>query len=280
MARQNKYDQAIQAFDRGLAIDPGRMDFFGAKIKTLVVMGKADKAIAGCKERLGDSPDDAFLHNLLGEVYLVQKVYGKAIEAFKRAIDLAPSSMKPYTNLARTYSAQGKTDEAIKQIEDRFKESPEAIHLAFLLGLLYEIKNERQKAIASYRQVVEEKPGFILAVNNLAFLIAEEGGTGKEMDEALELALKATNRFPDEPHIVDTLGWVYYRRGEYEKAYGQFQKLLEKGVDNPIFNYHLGMVLYKQGRKAQAKDRLQKALEKPSAYVDEKAVEEVLKELD
>ncbi len=125
---------------------------------------------------------------------------------------------------------------------------------------------------------MEKTPDFIPAVNNLAFLLAEKGGTEKEMDEALSLALRAAGRFPDEAQIVDTLGWVYYRRGEIENAYAQFESLLEKGVDDPIFNYHLGMVLHKQGRKTQARERLQKALERPTTYVDRREVERILEE--
>lgn len=126
---------------------------------------------------------------------------------------------------------------------------------------------------------VTNAPDFILAVNNLAFLVAEQGGSDKEMDEALKMAQKAVDRFPDEPNIVDTLGWIYYRRGEYEKAYGQFQKLLEKEVDNPVLNYHLGMVLYKQGRRVEAREYLEKALKRPARYVDREKIEEVLREL-
>jgi tetratricopeptide (TPR) repeat protein len=277
--RQKNYEQAVKAFDRALAIDPGRMDVFTAQIRTLMAMGKTKRAIARCRQRLKESPDNAFLHNMLGEIYLNQKAYSKAAKAFNRTIDLAPNLIQPYRNLARTYTVQGKTGEAIQQIEERLRANPGAIRLAFLMGLLCEANNDTEKAITYYRQVMEKAPDFIPAVNNLAFLIAEGGGTEKEMDEALKLALKAVERLPDQPQIVDTLGWVYYRRGEIEKAYGQFERLLEKGADDPVFHYHLGMVLYKQGRKVKARECLQKALEKPSRHVDKKAIEEMLKEL-
>ena len=99
------------------------------------------------------------------------------------------------------------------------------------------------------------------------------------MDEALELALKAAERRRDESQIIDTPGRVYFQRGEYDKAYGQFQKILDNGADNPIFNYHLGMVLYKPGRTVEARKLLEKALEKPAQYVDTEKTQEVLKVL-
>ena len=93
------------------------------------------------------------------------------------------------------------------------------------------------------------------------------------------MAQKAVERFPNDPNIADTLGWIYYQRGEYERAYGQFQKLLDQKADNPIFNYHLGMVLYKQGRRQEAREYLEKALETPAMYVDREKIEVVLNEL-
>ena len=159
------------------------------------------------------------------------------------------------------------------------RRNPKNLRLTFLLGVLCEHTNDLSGAAAYYQQVVDTAPEFTAALNNLAFLIAEGGGSGKEMDQALTLALKAAERHGDQPQIIDTLGWVYFRRGEYDKAYAQFQKLADKGADNPILNYHLGMVLYKQGRRVEARKLLEKALAKPAKYVDKKVIEEALKEL-
>jgi len=151
--------------------------------------------------------------------------------------------------------------------------------LAFLLGILWETKNEISKAAKWYRRALNNAPDFIPAANNLAFLIAEEGGGDKVMEEALKLAQKAVDRFPHDPGIVDTLGWVYFQRGEYELAYVQLQKVLDKGVDSPVCNYHMGMVLYKQGRSVEARKYLEKALETPAMYVDKDKIRKVLEEL-
>jgi tetratricopeptide (TPR) repeat protein len=242
-------------------------------------MDNANKAIALCKKQLEKTPNDAFVHNILGEIHLKKMAYTKALKAFNKAIDLAPNSFIPYRNLATTYTVQKKTGEAIKQLEKLLKEDPENIRPAFLIGVLSENANDRPKALSHYRMVVEKEPNFMPALNNLAFLIAEKGGSKKELKEALQLALRAVRHAPDSPNVKDTLGWVYYKMGEYERAYGQLQKLLDKGVVSPVFNYHLGMVLYKQGRSVEAREYLEKALEKAVRYVDRDKIREVLKEL-
>jgi tetratricopeptide (TPR) repeat protein len=144
---------------------------------------------------------------------------------------------------------------------------------------LCENTDDTHKAISHYRMVIEKEPDFIPAVNNLAFLIAEKGKSKKELKEALELALKAVQHYPNDLNFNDTLGWVYFRMGEYEKANGPFQRLLDKEGDSPVFHYHLGMLFYKQGRGAKAREMLKKALAKPSKYVDTGVIKEVLKEI-
>jgi len=278
-ARQKKYGQALTAFEKARSIAPDRRDLFTAQIQTLIRMDKVDTAVALCEKQLSESPNDVFVHNILGEIYLKNKAYAKALKAFNKAIDLAPNSFIPYRNLAGTYMVQGKTEEAIKQLEERLRENPENVRPAFLIGVLSENNNDTHTAISHYRMVIEKEPNFIPAVNNLAFLIADKGGSKKELKEALQLALKAVHHSPNDLNVNDTLGWVYFRMGEYEKANGPFQKLLDEEADNPVFNYHLGMLFYKQGRGAEARELLKKALAKPSRYVDMEKIREVLKEL-
>ena len=59
---------------------------------------------------------------------------------------------------------------------------------------------------------------------------------------------------------MDTLGWVYFKKGLYDNAISEFTDSLEKMPDNAIVNFHLGMAFYKKGDRDKARSQLEKAL--------------------
>jgi len=101
-------------------------------------------------------------------------------------------------------------------------------------------------------------PKFPPAANNLAYLYAEKG---ESLDEALSLAQSAKEQLPDDPHISDTLGWVYYKKNIYSRAITYLQEVRERVPNNASIHYHLGMAYSKGGDKAMAKKELKQALE-------------------
>ena len=84
--------------------------------------------------------------------------------------------------------------------------------------------------------------------------------TGGDLDKALGLAQKALAQRPEEPSVLDTVGWVYYKKTDTAKAVEYLEKARAKSADDPSVNYHLGMAYAKAGKKEQAKEYLKKAL--------------------
>mgnify|MGYP001359605279 FL=1 len=66
---------------------------------------------------------------------------------------------------------------------------------------------------------------------------------------------------PDDPHISDTLGWVYYKKNIYGRAVTYLQEASEKAPNIAAIRYHLGMAYLKNGDKGNAKKELKRALE-------------------
>ena len=98
------------------------------------------------------------------------------------------------------------------------------------------------------------------AANDLASLLSDYPSSARDLDEALDWAKKVQAAAPGELTVQDTLGWVYYRKGDLQKAYGLISPVAAKVKDNPSINFHMGMVLFKMGKVPQAKDYLNKAL--------------------
>jgi len=82
----------------------------------------------------------------------------------------------------------------------------------------------------------------------------------KNIDEALSLSRKAKEKLPNDPNVMDTLGLVYYKKGLFDSAIGEFADSLEQMPDNAVVHYHLGMAYYKKGEKNSARIAIEKAL--------------------
>jgi len=102
------------------------------------------------------------------------------------------------------------------------------------------------------------------------------------LDEAVRLAQSAVQASPEVPSFVDTLGWIYYKKGLYGAAAEQLKKAVSmdeaaarstNGVPSPTYRFHLGVTLAAKGDKAGARREIETALrlgEKTSfAEVDE-----------
>ena len=78
---------------------------------------------------------------------------------------------------------------------------------------------------------------------------------------------------------MDTLGWVYYKKGFYDLAIGEFSDSLSKLAGNPVVNYHLGLAYYKKGDTDRARDQLEKALSISDDFDGAEDARKVLAEL-
>jgi tetratricopeptide (TPR) repeat protein len=136
-----------------------------------------------------------------------------------------------------------------------------------MIGMLYDAKQDHTAAADSYRKALERDQGTVIAANNLAWLYAVQG-IGN-LDEAVRLAQGVVQKHPQVAGFVDTLGWVYYKKGLNAVAVEQLQKAvtLDEAAANkakvspsPTYRYHLGMALKAKGDKEGAKRELGVAL--------------------
>ena len=74
-----------------------------------------------------------------------------------------------------------------------------------------------------------------------------------KIDDAFEMLEKAYNSTKDDPYITDSVGWAYYKIGNFEIAEEYLQKALILMPDDPVVNDHYGDVLWQLNRKLQAK---------------------------
>ena len=108
----------------------------------------------------------------------------------------------------------------------------------------------REQAKPIYEQILKIEPDHPVALNNLAYIKAEEG---VDLDEALTMAQRARQKLPNSAYIKDTLGWIYIKKNLSADAVLVFKDLVQEEPANPQFHYHYGMALLQKGDKPMAK---------------------------
>jgi tetratricopeptide (TPR) repeat protein len=159
----------------------------------------------------------------------------------------------------------GKNQDAFKLMEQGLKRFPDNTDFLYDFALMAEKMGKTQVMEKWLRQVIAKAPDNQHAYNALGYSLADRN---VRLKEAYQLIDKAQKMAPNDPFIMDSMGWVQYRMGKLDAAESQLRKAYELRND-PEIAIHLGEVLWKKGqrddarklwREAQAKDPKNDAL--------------------
>jgi Tfp pilus assembly protein PilF len=161
--------------------------------------------------------------------------------------------------------AGGNPFEAISVLKVGLEKAPASELLAFSLGLAYHRAEKVSDAIAVYERLLTRNPNLVGAANNIAILLIDYGTPDQA---ALDRALSLVLRFKDSSHpsLLDTLGWVYYRRGEFSQALGYLKRSVALSPENAESRYHLGMAYLRSGQPQLAKVELERSVTAGASY--------------
>jgi Tfp pilus assembly protein PilF len=124
------------------------------------------------------------------------------------------------------------------------------------------------------RKVISLDPKHANALNYLGYTYAD---LGQNLDEAERLIKEALKYKPNDGYITDSLGWVYYKKGEFDKAIIYLKKAVELVPDDPIMLEHVGDAYLKLDDRENALKYYKKSLEVKEK--DKGALEEKIRQL-
>jgi len=258
---QRKYDAALREFEQASTKFKGSYQLMAAIINVYLTEKKPEKAIARLNDEIAKEPSSRlFVHELLAEVYITQKNYKEAEQALRKAIEANPKWNIPYQNLANVYVVRGNFSSADQVYQEGLKAIPDDTQLLLSMAGTYERNKNYDKAIAAYERVLSKQPANDIAANNLASLLLDHATDTDSLKRAQELVGRFVTS--PQPAFQDTLGWMYYRSGQLDKAIDVMEKVVKQAPEIGIFRYHLGMAYYKKGDTQSAKQWLAKALDK------------------
>jgi tetratricopeptide (TPR) repeat protein len=120
----------------------------------------------------------------------------------------------------------------------------------YFRGICFERAKQWAKAEADFKQGLELYPDQPHVLNYLGYSWIDQG---IHLDEGMAMIKRSVEQRPDDGYIVDSLGWAYYRLGNYEEAVKHLERAVELKPVDPTINDHLGDVYWKIDRRLEAK---------------------------
>ncbi|MEP3244443.1 MAG: tetratricopeptide repeat protein [Sneathiella sp.] len=196
----------------------------------------------------------AWISHQLGET-------DRAISRLEKLAEKNPSEIEPLVVLAdlnrdlknwqNAASAYGRAISNIGEAKSRLW----SLHYA--RGIAFERMNEWTSAEADLLKALKLRPDHPQILNYLGYSWADRG---ENLEDAKDMLIKAVSLRPRDGYIVDSLGWLYYRVGDFENAVVQLEKAVSLQPEDPTINDHLGDAYWRVGRKDEAQYQWQRAL--------------------
>ena len=149
----------------------------------------------------------------------------------------------------------GAYDQALELYGDALKDTPDDTDLLYSRSLVYERMNRVGESEADLRKILDKAPDDARALNALGYTLLVHTD---RLDEADKLVSKALLLTPDDPAVVDSMGWLRFRQGRPQDALPLLQKAYSQFPDSEVAA-HLGEVLWAVGSKDQAHSLLTQA---------------------
>ncbi len=260
-------------------------------------------------------PDDARAYEINGDIYLRTGHDEKALELYKKALDLGSGNYNTWQNALQLEMKMEKYKDAITDGEKALELFPNQPGICWFLGTAYLIEKEDEKAIQilemgkkltgnndelkalfnaqlgdaynnvkdyeksdeAYEAALAFNPNNDHVLNNYSYFLSLRK---EKLDLALKMSTKLVSRNPDDPTYLDTHAWVLYMLGKYEEALKYIEKAIAADDVSGTIIEHYGDILFKLGKVDEAVTQWKKAkgMDETSELIDKKIADRKLYE--
>jgi len=214
-----KPDLAIKIYERVPASSPL---FRNAEIQLagdLDSLERTDEAKKRLDHVISERPKDTEALMELGNILRGRKEFAECADAYGKAIDTVATPEK--SNWVMFY----------------------------FRGICYERSHQWPSAEADMKKALELFPDQPLVLNYLGYSWVDQGA---HLEDGMNMIRRAVEQRPDDGYIVDSLGWAYFRTGNYDEAVKNLERAVELKPDDPTINDHLGDAYWRVGRTLEA----------------------------
>ncbi|MEM6972636.1 MAG: tetratricopeptide repeat protein [Pseudomonadota bacterium] len=244
LRRDSQNELAIAAYESVPRDAPEALSARIGRAQSMQAAGKIEPAIIAMREVTARFPRSVEAHSALGDMLRQEERFGEAALAYDAAIRL--------------------TD----PIEQR--------HwlLFYQRGISYERSDQWDLAETDFKKALELEPDQPLVLNYLGYSWVE---LRRNLTEAQEMIEKAVEQRPEDGYIMDSLGWVLWRTGQFEEAAVKMERAVELRPVDPVINDHYGDALWMIGRRTEARFQWKRALSFEPEAEEEARIRDKLK---
>ena len=201
------------------------------------ILGRVDKAIQEINRLVKVEPRSVNLLIYLARLHSMNKHPEKTVQLIEEAIKIDQNNSTLYHSLGIAYIATDQLDKAIDAMQKAIAIDKDKDSYYFELGALLERTGEFERAIKNIKRSIELNPMHSNAHNFLGYIYAMQG---KSLDKALDHLNKALSIQPRNGYFLDSLSWIYFKKGESKKALRELKKAMVYTSPDPVLYSHLG----------------------------------------
>jgi tetratricopeptide (TPR) repeat protein len=216
-----KPQMAIKIYERVPANSPLKRNAQIQQATDLDAADRSDEAIKILKDVTAQDPKDLEALMALGNIERGRKKFADCTRTYTQGIDALPSA----------------------------SEKSNWVYYYFR-GICEERSKQWSKAEADMRKALELQPEQPHVLNYLGYSWIDQG---INLDDGMKMIKRAVEQRPDDGYIVDSLGWAYYRIGNFEDAVKNLERAIDLKPEDPTINDHLGDAYWRIGRTLEAK---------------------------
>jgi tetratricopeptide (TPR) repeat protein len=255
----------------------------------LAQVSRYGEAARALQKPMAARPRDARLVTMMAYVLERGGKLGDAVKLLEKAVKARegdPAGLdgtsELYEALASSLEKSGRKADAIAVLKRAIGQRPRDGLLLYALGATYEKAGDHEAAVAQMKALLVIDPDHADALNFVGYSYAERG---VRLDEAEKLIGKALELRPENGFFLDSLGWLYFQRGDYAKAVGALEKADALSGPEPTILEHLGDAYRSVHRPSDAATAYRRALKsfeggaEPERPGQQQGIERKLREL-
>jgi putative PEP-CTERM system TPR-repeat lipoprotein len=251
---------AISSLNKALASSPANAEAQLGLASIQAGKGNYPRALAIARQMQKQVGNVQAGYELEGDILMTQKKPEQAIKAYEASIAKSQNGAG-MVKLHQAFREAGQEKEGTSRLIEWVKQNPDDVVARLRLGTTYLIHQQNKPAIEQFRVVLEHDANNVAALNNAARAYQAE-----KDPHALEYAERAKALAPDNPAILDTLGWILAEKGDTAKALPILQKAVSLAPADPDIRYHLAAAMGKSGDATSARKELTQVLSQAKTF--------------
>jgi putative PEP-CTERM system TPR-repeat lipoprotein len=264
---------ASYSLEKALAGSPDHLPAQVLSAETALLQGDFPNAEKFARAAVDKHPKSAAGHLATGEIALARGKKSAALDAYRRAHQVEPSS----TTVLRLFGLLAQQDRgkpAFQLADQWLKGHAKDALVARAVADLHASHGNFLAARKAYEFLLKIAPDDAASMNNLANVLLRLKDPG-----AAAMAEAALAKEPGDANIIDTLGWILLQRGDLDRALQLLRDARLRSPDNPEIRYHLAEALSRSNRSQEAREELQAALKSTRKFEQRPAAESLLRKL-